>query len=116
MEEGKLPVRWGWLGEVEEEENSVGTLTVPTASELFSLEAEKTRKEKEEGRRREKRRRRINKSSTDVLRERRRGGGRRGEGVSSSGQQILLPQDFTNVTLVLEDCKGSQAPCSAPSR
>ena len=86
----------------------------------FSFEAEETRrtkKEKEGGRRREKRRRRrINKSSTDVLRERRRGGGRRGEGVSSSGQQILLPQDFTNVTLVLEDCKGSQAPCSAPSR
>ena len=57
MEEGKLPVRWSWLGEVEEEENSVGTLTVPTASELFSLRSRRNKKEKEEGRRREKRRR-----------------------------------------------------------
>ena len=76
--EGELNFRWSWLGEAEEEENSVGTLTVPTASELFSLRSRRTRKEKEEGRRREKRRRRrVNKSLTDVLRERRRGGGGR---------------------------------------
>ena len=47
MEEGKLPVRWGWLGEVEEEENSVGTLTVPTASELFSLRSRRNKKDQE---------------------------------------------------------------------
>ena len=83
MEEGKLPVRWGRLGE-EEEGNSVGTLKVPTASELFSFEAEEPRRRKKE-----------------------EGGGRReGEGGLSSGQQDLLSLDFTNVTLAFEDCGG----------
>ena len=51
--EGELNFRWSWLGEVEEEENSVGTLTVPTASELFSLRSRRNKKgerrRKEEG-------------------------------------------------------------------
>ena len=82
MEEGKLPVRWSWLGEVEEEEKFRWNLTVPTASELFSFEAEEPRRRKKE-----------------------EGGGRRGgEGGSRSGQQDLLPLDFTNVTLAFEDC------------
>ena len=113
--EEELNVRWSWLGEVEEEENSVGTLTVPTASELFSLEAEKTRKEKEEGRRREKRRRRrVNKSLTDVLRERRRGGGgrrwerRRRERKNLQVRSFLF--NFTDVTLALEDDKSPISP------
>ena len=54
MEEGKLPVRWSWLGEVEEEENSVGTLTVPTASELFSLRSRRNKKDQEGPRRTKK--------------------------------------------------------------
>ena len=53
MEEGKLPVRWGRLGEEEEEGNSVGTLKIPTASELFSLRSRRNKKgerrRKEEG-------------------------------------------------------------------
>ena len=82
MEEGKLPVRWSWLGEVEEEEKFRWNLTVPTASELFSFEAEEPRRRKKE-----------------------EGGGRRGgEGGLSSGQQDLLSLDFTNVTLAFEDC------------
>ena len=83
-EEEKLPVRWSWLGEEEEEEKFRWNLTVPTAPELFSFEAEEPRRRKKE-----------------------EGGGRRGgEGGSSSGQQDLLPLDFTNVTLAFEDCGG----------
>ena len=54
MEDGQLPVRWSWLGEVEEEENSVGTLTVPTASELFSLRSRRNKKDQEGPRRTKK--------------------------------------------------------------
>ena len=64
--EGELPVRWSWLGEVEEEEKFCWNLTVPTASELFSFEAEEPRRrKKEEG-----------------------GGRRRGEGGLTSPQQM----------------------------
>ena len=51
--EGEPNLRWSWLGEAEEEENSVGTLKVPTASELFSLRSRRNKKgerrRKEEG-------------------------------------------------------------------
>ena len=70
-EEEKLPVRWSWLGEEEEEEKFRWNLTVPTASELFSFEAEGPRRRKKE-----------------------EGGGRRGgEGGSTSPQQMCWERE-----------------------
>ena len=56
-EEGELPVRWSWLGEVEEEEKFRWNLTVPTASELLASKQKKQegpRRRKEEGEEEEK--------------------------------------------------------------